>query len=506
MLPAKERLPGVQRMIDDGQFFVIHAARQTGKTTVLKDLTRTLNAGSDYYALYCSLESVQGIDDMERGIPAIVRCLAGAFEQHPTLGATPFAVGADFADFNNVLRKSLSRCCASLDRPLALFFDEADCLADSTLICFLRQLREGYVNRADAPFIHSLALVGMRNIRDYKAHVRDDSRTLGSASPFNIVTKAMTIDSFTRDEIAELYGQHQADTGQAFPEAAVDMVEKLTRGQPWLVNAIAREIVVEMLHDDSGRPITPALVEQAAQTIILRRDTHIDSLLERLKEERVRRVIEPMILGKEAAFSVLDDDFLYTCDLGLIRMDGSEMKPANPIYGEVMIRTLTVDAQLNLGTDAYRKVDSPRFALPDGSPDMDGMLGEFQSFWRENSEIWVERFQYKEAAPHLILMAFLQRVVNGGGRILREMATGRRRLDLCVEFGRFRYPVEVKLDYGPKTIPEGVAQLAEYMDKLGCAAGWLVIFDRAPGKSWDDKIFRRPAISPSGKPITSFGC
>ena len=144
--------------------------------------------------------------------------------------------------------------------------------------------------------------------------------------------------------------------------------------------------------------------------------------------------------------------------------------------------------------------------MPDGSLDMDRLLAEFQSFWRENSEIWVERFQYKEAAPHLILMAFLQRVVNGGGRILREMATGRLRLDLCVEFGIFRYPVEVKLDYGLKTIPDGVVQLSEYMDKLGCAAGWLVVFDRDPAKPWDAKIFRRSATSPSGKPIAVLGC
>ena len=505
MLPAKERLPGVQRLIDDGQFFVIHAARQTGKTTLLKDLTRTINAGSDYHALYCSLESVQGISDMERGIPAIVRCLAGAFEQHPTLGSTPFAVGADFTDFNNVLRKSLSRCCASLDRPLILFLDEADCLSDSTLICFLRQLREGYVNRADAPFVQSLALVGMRNIRDYKAQIRDDSRTLGSASPFNIATKAMTIENFTRDEIAELYAQHQADTGQAFPGAVVDKVSWLTSGQPWLVNAIAREIVVEILADDHARLIDPGMAQQAAQTIILRRDTHIDSLLERLKEERVRRIVEPMILGKAQAIDRLDDDFAYCLDLGLVTLADASLEPANPIYGEVIVRTLSYNAQMDIG-ETRTPPALGRFLRPDGLLDMDKMLCEFQEFWRRNAEIWVERFQYKEAASHLILMAFLQRVLNGGGRILREMATGRRRLDLCVELDGQSYPVELKIDYGPETINDGAAQLGAYMDTLGAPAGWLVVFDRDPAKPWDAKIFRRAAASPSGKPITIFGC
>jgi len=66
--------------------------------------------------------------------------------------------------------------------------------------------------------------------------------------------------------------------------------------------------------------------------------------------------------------------------------------------------------------------------------DMKYLLKDFQEFWRENSEIWSELYQYKEAAPHLILQAFLQRVINGGGKILREMAAGKRRLDLCVVY------------------------------------------------------------------------
>jgi hypothetical protein len=61
----------------------------------------------------------------------------------------------------------------------------------------------------------------------------------------------------------------------------------------------------------------------------------------------------------------------------------------------------------------------PRY-LKNGRIDMDFLMRDFQQFWRENSAIWEERFLYKEAAPHLILMAFLQRVVNGGGQILRE--------------------------------------------------------------------------------------
>jgi len=65
-----------------------------------------------------------------------------------------------------------------------------------------------------------------------------------------------------------------------------------------------------------------------------------------------------------------------------------------------------------------------------GKLDMKRLLSDFQQFWRENSESWTKRYQYVEAAPHLTLQAFLQRIVNSGGSVTREMAAGSKRLDL----------------------------------------------------------------------------
>ncbi len=72
MLPTQERCAGLIDLIEQEQYFVIHAARQSGKTTLLLELARQLNDSEDYYALYCSLETVQGIVDAEKGIAAII--------------------------------------------------------------------------------------------------------------------------------------------------------------------------------------------------------------------------------------------------------------------------------------------------------------------------------------------------------------------------------------------------------------------------------------------------
>jgi len=208
MIPSESRCRGLAALIEQKQYFVIHAARQSGKTTLLLDLVNRLNNEGRYHALYCSLETVQGIVDPKEGIPAIVYEIRKAIKYHGRLPADAYAVNHNMNEFNIVIGETLADFCQKLDKPLVILFDEADCLSNGTLICFLRQLRSGYVNRFRIPFVHSVGLIGMRNIRDYKGKIREEQETLGSASPFNIVTKALTLKNFTKEEVGKLYGQH----------------------------------------------------------------------------------------------------------------------------------------------------------------------------------------------------------------------------------------------------------------------------------------------------------
>ncbi len=481
MLEPEARCPGLMDLIDGEFFFVIHAPRQSGKTTLLNTLEQRLNAAGQYHALYCSLESVQGIHDAGRGIPAILNCLDLALKYQPALRhALPNYLRE--SGENTALRSLLTDLAANASRPVVVFFDEADCLGGGTLISFLRQLRDGYVNRIRAPFIHSLALVGMRNIRDFQAQVRPDGQTLGSASPFNIAKEALALKYFSRDEITALYQQHASDTGQVFPPALSATVWELTQGQPWLVNAIAAEMVEKLCQKNFQLPLTAALAEESVQRIILRRDTHIDSLLERLQEERVQRIIEPILLGEGDDLDPAANDYQFVRDLGLIRNDGGVLRIANPIYNEVIARTLNSALQERLPAElVHRWMDGTRL-------DLEGLLRNFQEFWRDHSGFWRDRLQYKEAAPHLILLAFLQRVVNGGAKVSREFATGTRRVDVCVEYAGRRYPVELKLVRGPKTRAEGLAQLERYLDSLGAAEGWLLLFDLQSTAPWEERL------------------
>jgi hypothetical protein len=178
----------------------------------------------------------------------------------------------------------------------------------------------------------------------------------------------------------------------------------------------------------------------------------------------------------------------------LIRDFNGKVEPANPIYSEVIIRAITCTAQEAI------KNSNPDSSLPkyivDGKIDINYLLKEFQTYWRENSEIWADLYdegfyEYNEAAPHLVLQAFLQRVVNGGGKIVREMALGKKRADLCVVYKEQKYPIELKILRNSKSLSDGLEQLSGYVDRVGSNEGWLVLFDRSSEKSWEEKLYMR---------------
>jgi len=483
MIPILDKCKNILNLIDNKQYFVIHAARQSGKTTTIKFLTNYLNNKNECYALYFSLESVQVFGDAKDGIPEIFKNIRLAIKHSMLPFKEKFGINLNLSDYSTLIKEALIDYCMLLDKPLVLFIDEIDCLKNDTLLSFLRQLRDGYISRDDIPFPKSIALVGMRNIKDYKIEIRKDIETLGSVSPFNIISESLNIKNFTFEDLEILYSQHTSETNQIFDKEVIQRIYDKTNGQPWLVNAIAREIVQKILDNDFSKPITIELVEQAIQNIIIRRDTHIDSLLYKLKDTRVQKIIEPIILGKTNEINITDDDTQFCIDLGLIVATNGDFIPANKIYNEVIIRTLNYDSQYNL-QNMIKNV----WIDQNGKIDMNGLLKGFQQFWRENSNIWVEKYQFKEAAPHLILQAFLQRIINGGGSILREYAAGRERMDICVVYENYKYPIELKIKYSNAVINVGIEQLSNYLETLGESTGWLILFDRNPKTSWDEKI------------------
>jgi hypothetical protein len=117
------------------------------------------------------------------------------------------------------IKKMLRYLSVRLDKELVVFFDETDCLTGPALVTFLAQIRGGYLERHlsnETKYPRSMALVGMRDIRDYLVQVRPEEKYIGLASPFNVKKKSLTLANFTHDEIQGLYNQHTEATDQIF--------------------------------------------------------------------------------------------------------------------------------------------------------------------------------------------------------------------------------------------------------------------------------------------------
>ncbi len=511
-IPPLERidLDEVLGLVRDKKYFVLHAPRQTGKTSALLALRDLLNGGKagSYRCVYANVEAGQAArENVAEGMRAVLSQLS--LRASLTLGDDSLERicrnALDSAGPMGALSVVLSRWAAADPTPLVLLIDEIDALVGDTLLSVLRQLRAGYDQRPSA-FPHSIVLCGVRDVRDYRIHSTAENRLVLGGSAFNIKAKSLRLGDFSEQEIRALLAQHTAATGQAFTEEAVRLIVTRTAGQPWLVNALCREACFDdKAGRDRSRPITEDAVLEAQERLILARVTHLDNLADTLREERVRRVVEPILTGAdEQEWST--EDVAYVCDLGLVAQEADGTPHiANPIYAEVVPRHLNYAVQAGLPQRMAWYVDA------DGGLDVEGLIAAFQAFFREHSEHWVQRFErYHEAGPQLLLQAHLQRIVNGGGRIEREYALGRGRTDLLIVWpqgGRERrFVVECKVRRGEleRTVAEGMKQTRAYVDRCGAEAGHLIVFDRDPERSWKEKIFHR-APSGDGAPITVWG-
>jgi hypothetical protein len=203
----------------------------------------------------------------------------------------------------------------------------------------------------------------MRDVRDYKVASGGSDR-LNTSSFFNIKVESLTLGNFSLEDVSNLYQQHTTATGQIFTPEAINHAYYLTQGQPWLINALARQ-VTEYLAEDPNIPITVDLINQAKEILIQRQDTHLDSLAERLRENRVKAIIQPILAGEELP-DVPADDIRFVLDLGLCRHDqGRGLEIANPIYQEVLPRVLAYTPTMSLGVIEPRWLSATGELIPE---------------------------------------------------------------------------------------------------------------------------------------------
>ena len=503
----------ISMLLEEESYFVLHAPRQTGKTTCLLALMAHLNKQGYYQALYANIEGAQAArEHVQRGVDAVADAIAESAEVYlqDTFLSEWLATHRRKYSAESLLRRLLRVWSTRSGQPVVLFLDEIDALVGDTLVSVLRQIRAGYAQRPTA-FPSSIVLCGIRDVRDYRIHTKNkDIITGGSA--FNIKAAALRLGNLGEPEVRALWQQHTTATGQVFTSDIYAELWADTRGQPWLVNALGYQLTrsPEMHHLwDRTVPITREDYRVAREQLIQSRATHLDQLTDKLKEPRVHRVITTLLAGEEHHDKLPTDDLQYVADLGLITLRPA-VQIANQMYQEVIPRELIWSKQSMISHEQHW------YLTPERRLDMPKLLQAFQQFFREHSDAWIQQFDYKEAGPQLLLQAFLQRIVNGGGRITREYGLGRRRTDLFIEwpvdeqagfYGDMqRIVLELKIRYGSleTTLADGLPQTADYAARCGADEAHLLIFDRRSSVSWQDKIWHDTADQ-DNRTITIWG-
>jgi hypothetical protein len=472
--------------------------------------------GSEAISCYVTVERCQGIPESEKAMPAICHAI------QEFAGSTGLPVPEPGNTDPASMLSDILRNWAALvaPKPLVVLFDEVDVLEGDALISFLRQLRGGFADRGVGKFPISIALVGMRDLKDYIT-VAKGGVPVNPGSPFNIKSDSASLSNFQKDDISRLFAQRTAENGQQITAEALDYVYDQSRGQPWIVNSLFQRATMRVLDAESTETVTIDHIMEARKQIIEARETHLDALAYRLENPKIRSVMESLLTGEPDTRLAAGEAFRLCLDLGLVAIEKGSPTVANPIYREVIAREITFSTQMAIPEPEWKWQKS------DGTLDMDALLKEFQIFWQANSEIWETKLNYPEAFPHLLLMAFLQRVANGhegamdgaekkqevcdsklqvqnrqGGRFCYEYAAGRGRMDLAVEYNGAWNIIEIKLLRQGKTFEalkeEGIKQTLRYRDSfspaLRSADGkpaqcYLVIFDRRPEKpSWKERI------------------
>ena len=502
MLSPEPRFRRVMRLVDERKFFTLHAGRQTGKSTAAAVAGRHVQCGRSLPGALARRSDRTGAT--EPGLSAFRTILTKvelAFRMYwpdgPSLDKEQL-----LEDPGTTILRPLSAIGRGL-RPSARGSRGRSGRACGADDGFLLDAAPGRIPVAFVrfPFRTRWRSCGMRQVRDY-ALSEDDRRAvswLGTTSPFNITAEAATLEPFNRNDVHALLLQHTEHTGQRWESDAMDRIYDLSQGHPVVGQRDGRSDREsrcrgsERRGHDRPRGVGEGNDHSGAS------DPYRLAIGAELREDRVRRILEPMLAGSRVGHDVLNDDFAYVVALGLITRRSGMWEVANPIYREVIVRELTFVQQTQLRYEASWYVGE------DGRLDMSKLMAAWQKFWRKDGHLAAEGFHYREAGPHLMLMAFLQRVLNGGGKIEREYGLGRGAVDLVVGWQGEQHVIELKLRRDTDTEAEAIEQVAGYLDTMGLSEGWLVLFDLRKDVSWEDKLFVRE-VDYTGKRIRVVGC
>jgi len=471
------QINNLRRLVEKRTYFVINRPRQFGKTTALNFLAQSLQASGKYAPVLISFQGFTQRSHITeaRFFTTVAKHIAErVMRVFPNLPESTQAVSAvnDQDGFFDWLRN----LCEHLPKKLVLLIDEIDAAPENVIIGFLAGLREMYLQRAQEPAPHCVCLAGMHDIKNLQARYREEKHSRGSASPFNIAID-YELPPFSLANIRQYYLEHTAATGQVFDEKVFARMHEVTSGHPWLVSSLAK-LLVEKIAPKPRQKIRLEHVQKAIQELIASRNANFDSLFKNAHHPRLFPLVLDLLEGEKYRYNIQDDDIDLGVKYGIFAESERRLGVANLIYAQVLFQHFERELK---GLGIKEIVAANHFEDRHGRLNFRLILEKFQAFMKAKGREVVEHPTFREATGQLLLLSYLDQLVNGKGWTFKEVRTGKGRIDVLCCYGRQKEVVELKLWYGASRYSQGLQQLVKYLESESLDHGYLVVFDRREG-------------------------
>jgi hypothetical protein len=448
-----------------GRYFTLYAPRQTGKTTFVEQLINRLDR-RQFFPVLISFEALAGAEE-----PVFYRELGKLLERR---GDFSFAIPAmrskyDFIDFLAALK-------TQMPQKLCLIIDEFDGLNAPYLGDVLHLFRDIYQARDKKYNLHSLILIGVRNLTEIN---------LDYASPFN-TNDEIRLAFFTREETFDLMGQYEAESAQQFAPQVKERIFYETQGQPGLVNALCKKMV-EDLNPGPGKRIGAEIANEVVERFIrIEISKNVSNILNKARAEE-EHLIELFNTAAKIEFHIDLEWQKFLWVHGIIDVEdagGGEkyIKFACPLYQKKLyyfFKPRIDEARYYVPIDVSYK----SFLFPDGTLDLPALLQAYQAYVnRRGKKAFAHARKrkdgrYVEAAYHYSLDTFLSAAMpHLAGQSYVDFPTGNGKVDIFVFHNRRKYILEIKNFAGVDQLNAGKEQAVRYAKSEGLDEVYLVVF------------------------------
>lgn len=440
-------------MVEKDRYFTIWAPRQSGKSTYFRLLTdKLLKQG--YKVCHINIENFQNATEL-----FLCHFICQEISRNWQVSISATNLSEFYGQINNLVG---NRC--------VFIIDEIEGLNPSILGQFLHTIRNLYHSRTQHA-LKSVILVGVSNITGIVEN---------NASPFNIAD-SFNLPYFTKNELYELFAQHEAETGQLFAAEVKEKIYEITAGQPGLINGFGLQLTEnnpdkkELDYEDYLK-VEDWYLHQAI-------DKNVANIINKAKQRK--NFIESLLfLEKKKTFEIDNEDIRYLYVNGVVKRDDEgNVEFWVPLYKKRLLQYFY--PYMNGESEKIQgNINIEDYFLQDGQLNLDKIMRGYQEYAaRRGFRYFIEKDEnnkpkgLREAALmysfETYIQSFLQ-VLEGKSYLEAHTALGRS--DLIINIRGQEVVIEGKIYYNIIQFEKGKKQLAYYIKSLGLTKGVYVVF------------------------------